>query len=615
MNRSELLKILEDLGAFEDKNKLKLKSGFTRRLVKNHPEVLNNIKNIINLPWKEEAGPSEIIYNLVHSEINHKCPVCGNYNKRFSCYSEGYKECCCRDCASKLMVQRFKETNLKKYGVAHPMHRQEVKNKLAQTNLERYGSACVFAVDEVKNKIKQTNLERYGVDNPNKNEDIREKIKKTNLERYGAEHALQNKEILGKVQTTNIKKYGNVCSLHGKEQEEKAKKTNLERYGAEFVGASKEIINKVSLSRKEGSFEKLLEWGNLGTLEPLFSKEEYLKEGSKGIYKFRCKTCGQIFLGELKQGLKPVCPKCFPKTEGTSNQEREVDEFVSSLYKGAINYNYRKLIKPDNNEVRELDIYLPDEKFAIEYDGVYFHTESQGKDKNYHLDKTKACENLGINLLHIFSDEWVDVTKKQIIKSLIRDYLKTYEYSIKAEDCEIKEVQKEEAEDFTNNNYIFGYNDSTYNIGLYYKGEIVSLLGIINPTIKSIRGKDGLRLIVDWQIQYFCNKININVENAFKILLDYFRNNHKGSIIGFVNRAKFNGNIFREYGFEELDPTEPKLFYTKYGYKRYSLNTIRTKFKNELNDPKYSNLNENEIMQLQGYDRIWDCGNWKFYLN
>ena len=38
---------------------------------------------------------------------------------------------------------------------------------------------------------------------------------------------------------------------------------------------------------------------------------------------------------------------------------------------------------------RELDIYIPSKKLAIEYNGVYYHSEYSGlKDMTYHLSKT-----------------------------------------------------------------------------------------------------------------------------------------------------------------------------------------------------------------------------------
>ena len=39
----------------------------------------------------------------------------------------------------------------------------------------------------------------------------------------------------------------------------------------------------------------------------------------------------------------------------------------------------------------ELDIYIPSHNLAIEFDGLYWHSEIH-KPSNYHLNKTELCE-------------------------------------------------------------------------------------------------------------------------------------------------------------------------------------------------------------------------------
>jgi len=61
----------------------------------------------------------------------------------------------------------------------------------------------------------------------------------------------------------------------------------------------------------------------------------------------------------------------------------------------------------------ELDIYLPEYNVAIEFNGLYWHSELY-KEKDYHLNKTLECKKKGVDLLHIFEDDWV--FKQDIIK-------------------------------------------------------------------------------------------------------------------------------------------------------------------------------------------------------
>ena len=60
---------------------------------------------------------------------------------------------------------------------------------------------------------------------------------------------------------------------------------------------------------------------------------------------------------------------------------------------------------------------MPSKAVAIEFNGTYYHSLKKDGDVLYHLNKTTACENLGIKLIHIWEDEWNN--EKDDIKQLI----------------------------------------------------------------------------------------------------------------------------------------------------------------------------------------------------
>ena len=91
--------------------------------------------------------------------------------------------------------------------------------------------------------------------------------------------------------------------------------------------------------------------------------------------------------------------------------EQEIADFLLSL-SVQIKRNDRQIIKP-----LELDIVIPEKKIAIEFNGDYWHSVQAGTDKNYHLIKTKMCEEAGYRLIHIFEHEW-DFQQKIIKEKL-----------------------------------------------------------------------------------------------------------------------------------------------------------------------------------------------------
>ena len=128
-----------------------------------------------------------------------------------------------------------------------------------------------------------------------------------------------------------------------------------------------------------------------------------------------CPKHGPFFQQPKIHFLGCGCPKCA--VENNSKVEEELYQFVASIYKGNIIRNDRKVIKP-----KELDIYIPDLELAIEFDGLIFHSNYYKKKKNYHINKTLACLEKGIRLIHVFEDEWLFQNKKtkKILKDIIQ---------------------------------------------------------------------------------------------------------------------------------------------------------------------------------------------------
>lgn len=306
------------------------------------------------------------------------------------------------------------------------------------------------------------------------------------------------------------------------------------------------------------------------------------------------------------------CPKCSHKT---SKEELELKEFIKSFYNKTILFNERGVLNG-----KELDIYLPDDKIAIEYDGLYWHSDEY-KDKDYHLNKTKECEDLNIHLIQIFSDEWI--FKKDIVKNKIKHIL-GYDNGIKvyARNCIVKEVKdKKIKNDFLEKNHIQGkYDHSFLSLGLYYNDDLVSIMTfrkeLLIRTGKSknnISNKDNII-----EIARYANNLNYRIIGGFGKLFSYFISNYSfDEIITYADRRySFKNNVYSESSYFKFDSeTKPSYYYISnkdHNEVRYN----RTKFtKGKLIQqyPEYINLTESQIMEDKlNYKRIYDCGNLKY---
>ena len=94
----------------------------------------------------------------------------------------------------------------------------------------------------------------------------------------------------------------------------------------------------------------------------------------------------------------------------TSKGEKEVLEYVKSIYNGTIIENDRTQMEPNSEnkwlENHELDIWLPDIKVAIEYNGTYWHSIPNIVESDHF--KKLQCESKGISLISISEQDWTD---------------------------------------------------------------------------------------------------------------------------------------------------------------------------------------------------------------
>lgn len=555
--------------------------------INNWSEKLYNHKLSTKIFW--------ILHNI------HDFPKCKNCGKTLDKDSDiqleddCYHTYCSNKCAtgSKERNEKRRVTNLNKYGCTAPILNNDIKQKIIRTNIERYGSKSSFSSEEVKSKIKNTNIERYGVEHVMKNENIKRKLRETCIERYGTVNGGCSKDALKKIEDTNMRRYGVKSSFDREEVRNKAKETFLKRYGTYSYLASDESKEYRNGPTKKSYDETIL---NNEYDEPMFSFEEYLRVHKKNRYselKFRCKRCGKIFSAFHTNGTHRRCPECYPRN--IDFEENEIFEFLKSIYHGEIIYGIggKKIISP-----LELDFYIPEKKIAFEFDGLYWHSEENGKDEGYHLYKTEECEKLDIQLIHIFEDEWID--KNKIVKDRIKNLLGIYTNTVYARKCVVKEVDKTITRKFMNNYHIQGDCVSKVNIGLFFNDELVSMMTF---------GKSRFNKNYEWELLRFCNKEGYHVIGGAGKLLKYFEREFSPlSLISYADRRWSIGNLYRKLGFKEIESSRPAYFYIKRHCRFSRILFQKHKLKDKLEKFDES-ISEVENMKNNGYYRIWDCGN------
>lgn len=286
------------------------------------------------------------------------------------------------------------------------------------------------------------------------------------------------------------------------------------------------------------------------------------------------------------------CPYCV-KT--ISNQELEIMDFIKSL-----GFEVRTSDRKILTHSKELDLIIPSKNLAIEFDGVYWHTEDKKPDKRFHLKKTIECNEKGLRLIHIFEDEWIN--HEDIVKSRLKAILGVETNKIFARKCEVREIDSKTCKGFLDNNHLQGKISSSVRYGLYYKDELVSVMTFCKP--RKNLGREGGE--GEYELLRFCNKLNtVVIGGANKLFQHFVKEKNPNSVISYADRRWNTGQVYENMGFEFTHFSEPNYFYV-IGRQRYN----RFNFRKDLLvkqgfDP---NKSEHEIMLERGIYRIYDCG-------
>ena len=228
-----------------------------------------------------------------------------------------------------------------------------------------------------------------------------------------------------------------------------------------------------------------------------------------------------------------ICPLCNP-ISSFSSFELQFEEILKEL--GITEYEKRNRSILKN---LELDFYFPLKNFAVELNGVYWHSELH-KSKDYHLIKTQRCQDKGIELWHIWEDDFYE--KREIVKSMIKNKLGLCDNVIYARNCLVKEITSKEYVQFLDLNHIQGSTNSLIKIGLFHDDELVSVMGF-SKYRTSLGNKE--KTDTKFELVRFCTKLNLRILGGASKLLSYFEKNLKWDEINiYAKRDNSQGNVY-----------------------------------------------------------------------
>ena len=303
MSNQELIEYLTD-------NSGEYNKRINRKYLETHDlNILHILYNVYD-DLSEKTPVYEIYYRLKNNlKKRPVCIICGKPVKYTSGHYAKFcsKECQYSDLGKKITKEIKIKSNLEKYGVEHTSQLKEVTDKRTKSRADhvnkiqqhvreslykKYGAYDVMHIPHILQKIKDTNLKKYGVEFPlqqlkKESSEIYQKISQTCINKFGIDSPLKNKEVREKIKQTNIQKYGVDYLFKSNIIKEKIKQTNIQKYGVDNPLKNKEIWKKSQDNRQISSKSKL-ENNFLNYLKLKYESDDIITQYKSKEYPYYC---------------------------------------------------------------------------------------------------------------------------------------------------------------------------------------------------------------------------------------------------------------------------------------------------------------------------------------
>jgi len=240
------------------------------------------------------------------------------------------------------------------------------------------------------------------------------------------------------------------------------------------------------------------------------------------------------------------------------------------------------------------------------YKNKYLVESINENNKTLLLKRNEMCLKYGYKYIQILEDEYKD--NPSIVISKVTHILGLDDpiRKIPARKCTVQEIFKEDAERFLNENHIQGFVSSTVYLGAVFEGEIIGVMAFLNEN----KGNWNLTRFASLN-GYICQGL------ASKMLKHFTRNYNPEYIRSFADRRwtlDKDNNVYTKIGFALDEILKPEYRYYNPQvdkYKRFH----KFGFRKATLHKKYGfpmTMTELEMTKELGYDRIWDCGLFKY---
>jgi hypothetical protein len=336
-------------------------------------------------------------------------------------------------------------------------------------------------------------------------------------------------------------------------------------------------------------------WGHL-KIDPV---QKLPNEWGTGYGKIKVLCdCGNKHTTTMSNLIYGYTRSCGCKKQGSfvDSPARKIYNQIKELAPDA---KFGYWFKTEDGKRKEYDIYIPSKKLAIEYHGLYWHSEEQAEKRDF--EKYQIARHRGDRLIQIYQDEWrlkphvilrriefelsPCLDKHKRIKPIFeihfkktppeaRAFLDAHHYLGAASGC-LTVIAKADAR----------HGSAVVGVWVFMKREEGVILwhrACWHPAYKA------------WNPH----------EKALKLALPLLKEMGFKRIVSFSDNRFHTGQLYEKLGFKFEEEVPPNYYYTN-----YTVRKNKTKFRIKAGVGK--EVNE---ATTKGWHRIWDSGKKRFSL-
>lgn len=299
-----------------------------------------------------------------------------------------------------------------------------------------------------------------------------------------------------------------------------------------------------------------------------------------------CSSCRQKYQDDIDCTLT-TCQRCS-QDNNRSSLEDKLFSIVKIMRPTAQN-NVKHLL----GDEKEIDIYIPELKLAIEFNGLIWHSEINslltGKDKKRDYNKFMLCKKKQLSHILLYEDEFL--YKYEQVLNFLEYHLEMHK-PIADIDIYAKRIKGDTGRNFYNQHAMYPVGAKAQFIGVYRK-HAHQLLGVVAVT------KHQEKL----EINGYAWLPEKNIKNSWYRCRQIIDLEFRPKKIAFVSDNRLNQEDFAyAMNLRPIANANPNFWYFKYPEGiRLHPSVVKSKIKD-------TELTEWEKLLIEGYNRIWDCG-------